>query len=186
MMTVGLIAAVGVNWVIGVDGRIPWHFKADAQRFKRLTMGSTVIMGKATWESLPAPLPGRRQIVLTRQARCADDRGVPSKHPSGSCEYFPNWDLVLLAAGSDQHGTNGDVWFIGGESVYREALSMPELEVVDITFVPLGLDEDSILPTTKIVRFPSHMMSAWKRVSEERNSEDSLLVHRTYRRRAET
>lgn len=178
-MTIGLIAAVDTNWVIGVDGRIPWHFKADFQRFKRLTMGSTVIMGKATWESLPAPLPGRRQIVLTKQTGT-----IQSRHPAGACEYFPNWDIVLLAAGSDQHGTNGDIWFIGGESIYDEALSMPELETVDLTFVPLALVESALLPKTRVARFPLAKMDVWAMVSEERNSDDSLLVHRTYRRKA--
>ena len=61
-----ILAAVSPDWVIGRDGGIPWHYSGDLQRFKRLTLGHTIIMGRRTWESLPRkPLPGRRNLVLT-------------------------------------------------------------------------------------------------------------------------
>jgi dihydrofolate reductase len=68
-MTVGLIWAQSTSGVIGRDGTIPWHLPEDLARFKTLTMGHTVVMGRRTWDSLPArfrPLPGRRNVVLTR------------------------------------------------------------------------------------------------------------------------
>ena len=68
-MTVGLIWAQSTSGVIGRDGTIPWHLPEDLARFKQVTMGHTVVMGRRTWDSLPArfrPLPGRRNIVLTR------------------------------------------------------------------------------------------------------------------------
>ncbi len=65
-MTYGIIAAVSPEGVIGVGNDLPWHYSADLKRFKRLTMGNTIVMGRLTWESLPKkPLPGRRNIVIT-------------------------------------------------------------------------------------------------------------------------
>ena len=61
-----MIVARAVNGVIGRDGKLPWHISADLKRFKRLTMGSAMVMGRKTFESLPGVLPGRRHIVLTR------------------------------------------------------------------------------------------------------------------------
>ena len=105
--------------MIGVEGSLPWHLPEDLALFKRLTTGTTVVMGRATWESLPAavrPLPGRRNIVLSRR---------------------PGW----LAPGAEVAGSlaealdlaDGDVWVIGGASVYREALAAADrLVVTDI------------------------------------------------------
>ena len=70
-MPISLIAAVARNGTIGRGGRMPWHLPADLARFKRLTLGHTVLMGRRTWESLGRPLPGRRNVVLTH------DRVVP-------------------------------------------------------------------------------------------------------------
>lgn len=115
-MTVGLVWAQAANGVIGADGTLPWHLPEDLARFKALTTGSTVVMGRATWESLPAsvrPLPGRRNVVLTRQ---------------------PGWEApgAVVAASLDEAlaGADGDVWVIGGGSVYRAALPRADRLVV--------------------------------------------------------
>lgn len=115
-MTVGLVWAQAANGVIGADGTLPWHLPEDLARFKALTTGSTVVMGRATWESLPAsvrPLPGRRNVVLTRQ---------------------PGWEAPgAVVAGSLEEalaGADGDVWVIGGGSVYRHALPRADRLVV--------------------------------------------------------
>jgi dihydrofolate reductase len=63
-----LVAAVAANGIIGANGRLPWHLREDLKHFKRLTLGHPVIMGRRTWESLPAPLPGRDNVVVTRSA----------------------------------------------------------------------------------------------------------------------
>ena len=99
-LTIGIIAAVDPNWVIGVNGTMPWHSKADFKRFKARTMGSTLIMGKATWESLPKPLPGRRTLVLTRQTT------VVSKHPTDACEFYPNMDIAYPSSSLRTRGRN--------------------------------------------------------------------------------
>src|SRR4051812_28540737 len=66
-MRISIIVAVAENGVIGRGGTLPWRLSADLQRFKRLTMGHTIIMGRRTWESIGRPLPGRRTVVVTRQ-----------------------------------------------------------------------------------------------------------------------
>ena len=68
MTLISFVVAVSKNGVIGRDGGLPWHISSDLKRFKEITMGKPVIMGRKTWESLPRrPLPGRRNIVITRQ-----------------------------------------------------------------------------------------------------------------------
>ena len=114
-MRVGLIWAQAANGVIGAGGGIPWHLPEDLARFKALTMGETVVMGRATWESLPdavRPLPGRTNVVLTRRL---------GWHAPGAMV------ARSIEAALD---TPDDVWVIGGESVYRAALPYADLLVV--------------------------------------------------------
>ena len=128
-MTVSLIWAEAADRVIGRDGGIPWQLPEDLQLFKRLTMGATVVMGRATWDSLPAsvrPLPGRRNVVLTRQ-RGWSAPGAVTAH-----------SLDEALAG------DGDVWVIGGALVYEEAL--PRADRVVRTRVHLQVDGDVRAP----------------------------------------
>ena len=113
----GMILAVSPEGVIGVHGKIPWRHPGDMRRFKRVTMGSTVIMGRATFDETGKPLPGRRNIVVTR--RPLDVAGV---------ERVGSVDDALARAG------DGDVWFIGGARIYEEA--MRHVDVIDVTYVP--------------------------------------------------
>ena len=100
-----MIAAVSPSGAIGVDGAIPWHYSADMRRFKRLTAGKTVIMGRRTFESLgQKPLPNRRNIVITRRKY----EGV---------ETFVSLEDALLSCADEE------VWFIGGAEIYREAMA---------------------------------------------------------------
>ncbi len=130
-MTLSLIWAEAADRVIGRDGTLPWRLPEDQQLFKRLTMGATVVMGRATWESLPAsvrPLPGRRNVVLTRQAAWSADGAVVAH----------DLDEALAAAGTD------DVWVIGGASVYAAALERAD-QVVR-TRVHVQVDGDTQAP----------------------------------------
>ena len=114
-MTVGLVWAQAANGVIGSDGGLPWYLPEDLARFKALTLGSTVVMGRSTWDSLPPavrPLPGRTNVVLSRQPDWAAPGAVVARS---------------LAEALDQPG---DVWVIGGASVYRAALPLADLVVV--------------------------------------------------------
>ncbi|HEX8791421.1 MAG TPA: dihydrofolate reductase [Polyangiaceae bacterium] len=117
----GMILAVSPEGVIGLHGKIPWRHPGDMRRFKRVTMGSTVIMGRATFDETGKPLPGRRNIVVTR--RPLDVAGV---------ERVGSVDDALARAG------DGDVWFIGGARIYEEA--MRHVDVIDVTYVPDHVD----------------------------------------------
>ena len=131
-MTVGLIWAQSASGVIGRDGGIPWRLPEDQAHFKELTLGHTVVMGRRTWESLPAsvrPLPGRRNVVLTR-------------------------DAGYSAAGADVVGTidaavdDSETWVIGGEQIYELALPLAtRCEVTEIDIDLRREDGDAVAPT---------------------------------------
>ena len=113
----GMIYAVSPEGAIGVDGKIPWHHPGDFRRFKRVTMGAAVVMGRTTFESMGKPLPGRRNIVVTsRPLEVAGVEGVRSV------------DEALRRA------EPADIWFIGGARIYEEA--MRHVDVIDVTYVP--------------------------------------------------
>jgi dihydrofolate reductase len=114
-MRVSIIAAVAENGVIGRDGKLPWHLSADLRRFKRLTMGHTIIMGRRTWESIARPLPGRRMIVTSRQPEYRVD--VPGVDVATSLDGA----LALARAAGDD-----EVFIIGGGALYREALPLAD------------------------------------------------------------
>jgi len=112
-MRLSLIVAVANNRVIGRDGRLPWRLSADLRRFKRLTMGHHVILGRKTFESIGRPLPGRHVIVLTRQADYADPRGENEVRAARS-----------LQQAMQQAADDSEVFVAGGASVYAEALPL--------------------------------------------------------------
>jgi dihydrofolate reductase len=129
-VVLGLVWAQARGGVIGADGRLPWYLPEDLARFKALTTGGTVVMGRATWESLPAtvrPLPGRRNLVLSRQAGFQ----APGATVAASLE-----DALA--------GATGDVWVIGGASVYRAALPLADVAV--ITEIDEAYDGDTLAP----------------------------------------
>lgn len=115
------------NGVIGADGKIPWHLPADLKRFKAMTMGRAMIMGRKTFESFRSPLPGRRHIVLTRR---------PDWRAAGA-EAAHDPDSALALAGA-----NAAV--IGGAEVY--ALLLPHAERIELTEVHLSPRGDAVVP----------------------------------------
>jgi len=129
-MTVGLIWAQSTSGVIGRDGAIPWHLPEDLARFKTLTMGHTVVMGRRTWDSLPTrfrPLPGRRNIVLTRNSRFE----------------APGAEVV----GSIDDAIEDQTWVIGGSEIYH--LALPAATRCEVTEVDIDLrleDDDALAP----------------------------------------
>ena len=108
---VALIAAVAANGTIGLDNRLPWRLPKDLQRFKALTLGHPVVMGRRTWESIGRPLPGRMNIVVTRATRIA----APGCRVAHSLE-----EALEAAAGADE------VFVVGGADLYRVALPFAE------------------------------------------------------------
>ena len=126
---IGLVWAQAANGVIGRDGTLPWRLPEDLARFKALTTGSTVVMGRATWDSLPPsvrPLPGRRNVVLTRQPDWAAD------------------GAVVARSVTEALAQNGDVWVIGGGTVYRAAL--PYADVLVVTELDRDVEGDTLAP----------------------------------------
>lgn len=128
MPEIVVIAAVARNRVIGKDNRLLWNIPEDMAHFKALTSGRTVIMGRKTWDSLPPrfrPLPGRRNIVISRQA----DYPAPGAELAGSLEQA----LQLAASGEES------IFIIGGEQIYRQAMAVAErLEITEVDLEPEG------------------------------------------------
>lgn len=123
-----VILARALNGVIGRDGTLPWHLPADLKRFKRLTMGTAMIMGRRTFDSLPGLLPGRRHIVLTR------DRGWRS----AGVEVAGSVAESLRIAGEDA------VSVIGGAEIFR--LFLPLADRVELTEVLAEVEGDTMMP----------------------------------------
>jgi dihydrofolate reductase len=124
-----IVVAVAENGVIGNQGALPWRIPEDLRRFKALTMGKPVIMGRKTWESLPKkPLPGRANIVMTRDSSfCAD--GAQIAHSFAD---------ALAAAAADE------VMVIGGEAIFASALPLAQrIHLTEVAASPVG---DAIMP----------------------------------------
>jgi dihydrofolate reductase len=119
--------ARAANGVIGVDGRLPWHLPADLKRFKAQTMGKPMIMGRKTFESFPSPLPGRRHIVLTRDASWQRE----------GAEIATSVEDALALAG------DGDIAVIGGAEIF--ALLLPQADRIELTEVHLSPKGDAVV-----------------------------------------
>jgi dihydrofolate reductase len=120
-----IIAAVGRNGAIGVDGGLPWRIPEDLARFKKLTMGHALVMGRATFESIGRPLPGRTNIVLTRRANWSHD----DVEVAGSVD-----EALAIAASRGQ-----DAYIAGGAEVYRQTLGIADrLEITEVDLSPEG------------------------------------------------
>ncbi|MGE0392873.1 MAG: dihydrofolate reductase [Vicinamibacterales bacterium] len=156
-MSVAIIAAVGANGVIGRDGGLPWHLPEDLKRFKALTMGHTLVMGRETYDAIGRPLPGRRTIVVTRQAAWSAP-GVDVAH---------SVDEALLMAG------RGAVFVAGGGEIYRQCLD--RADVLHLTLVDTAAEGDTW--------FPEFDRSVFREVSRERHADgDVSFAFVTYER----
>lgn len=131
-MAIALIVAAARNGVIGRDGDMPWRLSSDLKRFKSITMGQPIIMGRKTWESIGRPLPGRLNIVVTRQADydAPDARVVPSLDEA-------------IEAGRKAAGS-GDVFIVGGGEIYKEAIGLADS--LHVTHVEVQVEGDAYFP----------------------------------------
>jgi dihydrofolate reductase len=135
MTEVGLVWAQSTSGVIGRGGDIPWRVPEDLVRFKQVTMGHTVVMGRRTWESLPAPvrpLPGRRNVVLSRQ----------TDYKAGGAEVLGSLEQALTIFEAEPQ-----TWVIGGEQIYL--LALPLATRCEVTEVDVDLprdDGDAVAP----------------------------------------
>ncbi|MBI3027215.1 type 3 dihydrofolate reductase [Candidatus Woesearchaeota archaeon] len=141
-MIISLIAAMGKNNVIGKDNSLPWKLPADMKRFKELTTGKPVIMGRKTFESIGKPLPNRKNIVITR------DKDYRAK----GCIVVHSADSALKAATKAE-----EVMVIGGEQIFKEFL--PKANKMYLTFIYKDFDGDAY--------FPEYDKSEWKEIKRE-------------------
>ena len=140
---ISYVVAVSRNGVIGREGGLPWHISSDLKRFKEITMGKPVVMGRKTWESLPRkPLPGRRNIIITRQGGFAPEGAELAASPEAA--------LALC-------GDAPDVAVIGGGEIYR--LFWPLVDRLYLTEVDLDVAGDT--------HFPALDPAEWREVGRE-------------------
>jgi dihydrofolate reductase len=141
-VTISIIVAASKNNVIGSAGGLPWRLPEELQRFKQITMGKPMIMGRTTWESIGRPLPGRQNIIMTRQADFA----------AAGCDVAASMEDALSLAGDAE-----EIMVIGGGNIYAQFL--PLTDRVYLTCVDVTIDGDTV--------FPSLDDSEWQQVNRE-------------------
>ena len=141
-MALNLIYACADNGVIGRDNALPWHLPEDLKRFKALTMGHTIVMGRKTYDSIGRPLPGRRNIVVTRNAKLE----LPGCEIAYSLE-----DAQRLCVGVEQ------IFLIGGAQLYADAL--PSADRLIVTEIDADFEGDA--------HFPAPDPKVWHEVARE-------------------
>ena len=144
---ISIIVAASENDVIGRQGELPWRLSDDLRHFKALTMGKPIIMGRKTWESIGRPLPGRQNIVITRQ---------PGFRADG-CDVVASLEDAVTAAGDAD-----EIVVIGGSQVY--ALALPLAERLYLTRVHADVEGDASFPAVDATR--------WCRVADEHHEAD--------------
>ena len=143
MTRISMVVAVSRNGVIGVGGGLPWHISSDLKRFKEITMGKPIVMGRKTWESLPRkPLPGRRNIVLSR---------TPGFVAAGADTVSTAAEALTSCAGAEELAV------IGGGEIYR--LFWPMADRIYLSEVDVEVEGDT--------RFPEIEPSAWQETARE-------------------
>ena len=139
---IAVIAAVARNGIIGVENRLPWRLPEDMRRFRALTTGHAVIMGRRTWESIGKPLPGRQNLVVTR----GHGQLIPD------VEFAPSLDAALSRVRLPE-----PVFVIGGETLYRDAL--PRADLLYLTEIERDFAGDA--------HFPRFDRSRWREAGRE-------------------
>ena len=143
-MLISIIAAMGRNRAIGYKNTLPWRLPADLQRFKQLTLGHHILMGRKTYESIGRPLPGRTSIIITRQ---------PNFQAEG-CLIAHSLDEAITLA---QSRGEQEVFIIGGAEIYAQALSIADR--MYLTLVDAEPEADAF--------FPKFEEKAWGKIEEE-------------------
>ncbi|MGC5699428.1 dihydrofolate reductase [Pseudomonas sp. NFXW11] len=147
-LPLSLIAALAQNRVIGVDNSMPWHLPADFKYFKATTLGKPIIMGRKTWDSIGRPLPGRLNIVVSRQTDLALE----------GAEVYPSLAAAVARAEewAQEQGVD-ELMLIGGAQLYAQGLE--QAERLYLTRVALSPEGDAW--------FPAFDLAQWQLVSEE-------------------
>ena len=152
-MRIAMIAAMANNRVIGKDNQMPWHLPEDLRHFKAMTLGKPVIMGRKTFESIGRPLPGRHNIVISRQKNYAVD-GVT---------VVTSFDEAKVAAGECE-----ELVIIGGGQLYRSLLS--QADTLYLTEIALEVEGDT--------EFPDWDDGSWQEIASEKGISEKGLEYR--------
>jgi dihydrofolate reductase len=156
-MKISIIVAMAANGVIGNDNELPWHLPADLKHFKQTTMGKPILMGRKTWESIGRPLPGRTNIVITRD----------SAYSAAGCIVVNSIEAAIAAAGEQD-----EVMVIGGAELYRQVL--PCADTIYLTRIHASFDGDT--------RFPEISDTEWQQLervdheADEKNLQDYSFI----------
>jgi dihydrofolate reductase len=148
---VSIIVATDERGGIGRDGKLPWHLPEDLKRFKALTLGKPIVMGRRTWDSIGRPLPGRHNIVVSRQA------GLQLE----GADAVVSLDAALALAGDAE-----EVCIIGGAEIY--ALALPRSDRIHLTLVQTVVDADTWFPSLEPARW--HEVSREDRPADPRHA----------------
>jgi len=146
-MQVSLIVAASANNVIGVRGELPWHLPDDLKRFKQLTTGKPIVMGRLTYESIGRALPDRQNIVISRNER----------YSAPGCDVITSIDAALSVAGHAE-----ELMVIGGERIYRAFL--PLAKRIYLTRVQADIEGDAFFPD---------LLDEWQELSKESHPVDN-------------
>lgn len=139
--SVTLVAAMGLNRAIGLQGRMPWHLPAELQHFKRTTMDKSIVMGRKTWQSIGRPLPGRQNIVVSRN---------PDFVASGA-------DVVASLEAAIEISNSAEVMVIGGGQLY--ALALEQASRMVLTMIEITPEADTW--------FPEWQAEQWRQTAEQ-------------------
>ncbi|WP_434471012.1 type 3 dihydrofolate reductase [Aeromonas veronii] len=153
-MMISMIAAMAHDRVIGLDNQMPWHLPADLAHFKRVTLGKPVLMGRKTFESIGRPLPGRRNLVISRNPG----------YQAGGVEVVGSVEAALALLASS---TVEELMVIGGGHLYTEML--PSADRLYLTQIDLSVEGDT--------RFPAFDDGQWLRIDCESHPADEKNPH---------
>jgi dihydrofolate reductase len=149
---ISIVVAMDTRGVIGRDNGLPWHLPADLQHFKQTTMGKPILMGRKTHESIGRPLPGRTNIVITRD----------SGYRAAGCVVVNSIDAALAAAGDQD-----EIMVIGGADFYRQVL--PRTDTIYLTRIHEAFDGDTC--------FPELNAADWREVERSDHTADAKNPH---------
>lgn len=150
-MKISLIVAMSADRVIGVDNRLPWHLSADLKRFRAITWGKPILMGRKTYESIGRPLPGRENIVLTSD----------TAYRAEGCTVVDSLDKGLRSAAH-----HPEIMIIGGSSLYQA--SLPDANRLYLTRIGRDFAGDTF--------FPELDLSEWQEVERREVTDDPLVT----------
>lgn len=144
MSTITIIAAIAENNALGKDNDLIWHLPADLKRFKKVTSGHHILMGRNTYESIGKPLPNRTTVIITRN----------QNYKAEGCIVVDSIEKAIEVAKDDEH-----VYIIGGAQIYKQTIASDLVDQLDITKVHHNFEAD--------VFFPEIDKSIWKEKSRE-------------------